>query len=200
NTVLRSVRPQLQGHGGDVSLVRIDDGTAYVRLQGACNGCSMSSVTLRNLVEKALVEGVASVTGVEVLPNEPTATLIPTESLFDQQRLTREEGWTEAAAVEQLGDNDITALSLTGADTGESTNVIVVKIGGEFSAYVNECAHEALPLDNAVLDVANGTLTCPWHGFCYDAASGECLSAPAAQLEQLPLRVDNGKVWIRVGT
>ena len=49
------------------------------------------------------------------------------------------------------------------------------------------------------LDTTNGTLTCPWHGFCYDAASGECFTAPAAQLEQLPLRVDSGQLWIRVG-
>jgi Fe-S cluster biogenesis protein NfuA/nitrite reductase/ring-hydroxylating ferredoxin subunit len=196
--VLRSVRPQLQGHGGDVSLVRIDDGTAFVRLTGACNGCSMASVTLRNLVETALVESVASIGRVEVLPNEPTATLIPTDALFD--RVTREEGWSEAAGVEQLADNEITALSVTSASTGETTNVLVVRIGEQLSAYLNECAHEALPLDNAVLDIANGTLTCPWHGFCYDAASGECLSAPGAQLEQLPLRIADGKVWIRVGT
>ena len=42
NQVLDSVRPQLQSHGGDVALVRIEDGTAFVRLEGACNGCSMS--------------------------------------------------------------------------------------------------------------------------------------------------------------
>jgi nitrite reductase/ring-hydroxylating ferredoxin subunit len=78
--------------------------------------------------------------------------------------------------------------------------VLVVNLHQRLTAYVNECAHEALPLDNAVLDVDNGTLTCPWHGFCYDAASGECLTAPAAQLEQLPLRIDDGHVWIRVGT
>lgn len=58
NRVLVEVRPQLQSHGGDVQLDRITDGVAYVRLEGACNGCSMSSVTLRNLVEEALVEGV----------------------------------------------------------------------------------------------------------------------------------------------
>lgn len=76
--------------------------------------------------------------------------------------------------------------------------MIVVSVDHRLSAYRNECAHEAMPLDNAILDVHNGTLTCPWHGFCYDASSGECLSAPGAQLEQLPLRVDNGDVWVRV--
>jgi nitrite reductase/ring-hydroxylating ferredoxin subunit len=50
-----------------------------------------------------------------------------------------------------------------------------------------------------MLDLTNGTLTCPWHGFCFDATSGECLSAPGVQLEQLPLRIDDGDVWVRVG-
>ena len=78
--------------------------------------------------------------------------------------------------------------------------VLVVNLGNRLSAYRNECAHEAMPLDDAVLDVSNGTLTCPWHGFCFDASSWECLSAPGAQLEQVPLRIDDGDVWVRLGS
>lgn len=194
--VLREVRPALQGHGGDVVLVNIDDGTAFVRLQGSCNGCSMASVTLRNLVEKALVEGVASITRVEVLSNEPTTTLIPAESLFTNTRA--EEGWVLAGRVEAVSEGELTPMSL--AVNGADTQVLVVKLAQQLTAYLNECAHEALPLDNAVLDVQNGTLTCPWHGFCYDAATGECLSAPGGQLEQLPLRVADDELWIWIGT
>lgn len=193
NRVLVDVRPQLQSHGGDVKLDSITDGVAYVRLEGACNGCSMSSVTLRNLVEEALVEGVPSVTGVEVLPNEPSPTLISVDSLFmgpDPEA----EGWVKAAPAADLTVGAISSLSLRSA-----SDVIVVNVEQRLTAYRNECAHEGMPLDNAMLDAANGTLTCPWHGFCYDASSGECLSAPGAQLEQLPLRVDAGHVWIRVG-
>lgn len=197
NQVLTSVRPQLNSHGGDVTLVRVEDATAFVRLEGACNGCSMSSVTLRNLVEEALVQGVPAISAVEVLPNEPTPTLIPIEAL----RIGRDpatEGWVEVGSATGIAVDDLSALSLTTA-TGEHAEVLVVNAGQRLSAYRNECAHEALPLDNAVLDLSNNTLTCPWHGFCYDATSGECLSAPGAQLEQLPLRVDDGVVWIRVG-
>ena len=196
NQVLESVRPQLHSHGGDVSLARVEDGTAFVRLEGACNGCSMSSVTLRNLVEEALVQGVPSISAVEVLPNEPTPTLIPLESL----RIGRDpvsEGWVKVGPAADLPVDDLSAVTLTTA-TGEAAEVIVVNAGQRLSAYRNECAHEALPLNNAVLDLSNNTLTCPWHGFCYDATSGECLSAPGAQLEQLPLRVDEGDVWVRV--
>ncbi|MGB5149265.1 MAG: NifU family protein, partial [Mycobacterium sp.] len=78
---LAAVRPQLHSHGGDVTLVRIDDAVAFVRLEGACNGCSVSSVTLRELVETALLRGVPAITAVEVLPAEPTPTLIPVEAL-----------------------------------------------------------------------------------------------------------------------
>lgn len=191
NQVLAEVRPQLNSHGGDVSLVRVEDGTAFVRLEGACNGCSMSSVTLRNLVEEALVQGVPAITAVEVVKAEPTPTLIPLDSL----RIGRDraEGWARFGAAADVPVDDLTVATLDGV------SVIVVNIGQSLSAYRNECAHEALPLDNAVLDVANGTLTCPWHGFCFDATSGECLSIPGAQLEQLPLRVDDGDVWVRVG-
>lgn len=194
NRVLVGVRPQLQSHGGDVTLVRVEDGTAYVRLEGACNGCSMSSVTLRNLVREALVEGVPSITAVEVLPSEPSPTLIPLEALrIGPSR----DGWARLGPVADVADGDLTVRSLT-TDAGESADVLVISVEHRLSAYRNECAHEAMPLNNAILDLDNGTLTCPWHGFCYDASSGECLSAPGAQLEQLPLRIDNGDVWVRV--
>ncbi len=192
NRVLEAVRPQLHSHGGDVALVRVEDGTAFVRLEGACNGCSMSSVTLRNLVQEALVTEVPAISAVEVVAAEPGPTLIPVESL----RVGRDpaaEGWARFGPASAVPSDDLATATLDGV------SVLVVNLGQRLSAYRNECAHEALPLDNAVLDVANGTLTCPWHGFCFDAASGECLSIPGAQLEQLPLRVDDGTVWVRVG-
>jgi Fe-S cluster biogenesis protein NfuA/nitrite reductase/ring-hydroxylating ferredoxin subunit len=203
--VIEAVRPQLQSHGGDVELVRVDDGTAYVRLSGACNGCSMSSVTLRNTVEEALVGNVPAIHGVEVLPSEPSPTLIPLSSITvgrpdgDTAPQEPEKGWVRTSPVDDVADGKVTAMSLVAAD-GEQHEVIVARIDGRLTAYVNACAHQGLPLDSAMLDPEAGTLTCPWHGFCYDALSGECMSAPGAQLEQLPLRVDEGHVWIRIGS
>ena len=188
---LAAVRPQLHSHGGDVTLDRVADGVAFVRLEGACNGCSMSSVTLRELVESALLQAVPAISAVEVLPNEPTPTIIPIESVAFRRAADPEaEGWVRVARADAVPVGEI---SVHGPD------VLVVNVDQRLSAYRNECAHEALPLDNAVLDVSAGTLTCPWHGFCYDASSGECLSAPGVQLEQLPLRVEDGDVWVRVG-
>jgi len=154
-------------------------------------------VTLRNLVEEALVAEVPAITTVEVVADQPSPTLIPLESLRIG-RSPESEGWAKVGPAAGIAVDDLTAVSLAG-DGGQPTDVLIVNVGQRLSAYRNECAHEALPLTDAMLDLSNGTLTCPWHGFCFDASSGECLSAPGAQLEQLPLRIEDGDVWVRVG-
>ena len=75
--VLDGVRPGLQSHGGDVEFDTSATEWPSSGYQGACNGCSMAAVTMRDGVEAALVAGVPGITGVEVLPNDPTPTLIP---------------------------------------------------------------------------------------------------------------------------
>lgn len=64
--VLDQIRPMLQADGGDVELVDVDDdGVVKVRLQGACAGCPMSQMTLRNGIEKILKEKVPEVQSVQ---------------------------------------------------------------------------------------------------------------------------------------
>ena len=53
-TVINKIRPMLQADGGDVELVDVEDGVVTVRLQGACVGCPMSQMTLKNGIEKFL--------------------------------------------------------------------------------------------------------------------------------------------------
>lgn len=51
------IRPLLQGHGGDIELVSVeDDNTVKVTLQGACSGCPGARMTLKNGVERLLKE------------------------------------------------------------------------------------------------------------------------------------------------
>jgi Fe-S cluster biogenesis protein NfuA len=52
---LEEVRPYLGTHGGDVELLGVDDGVARLRLEGTCNGCPSSTVTLRNAIEEAVM-------------------------------------------------------------------------------------------------------------------------------------------------
>lgn len=50
------VRPALESDGGDIAIVRIDEGDIYVRLLGACVGCPSSRMTLQMGVERLLDE------------------------------------------------------------------------------------------------------------------------------------------------
>lgn len=60
--VLDSIRPALQGHGGDVELISIeDDNTVKVRLQGACRGCPGATMTMKMGIERILKEQVPEV-------------------------------------------------------------------------------------------------------------------------------------------
>ena len=62
---LEEIRPMLQADGGDVELVDVTEaGVVSVRLQGACKGCPMSQMTLKNGIEKLLMERVDGVTEV----------------------------------------------------------------------------------------------------------------------------------------
>ena len=53
---LAVARAVTRAHGGNVSLVGIEDGTAYLRFGGGCQGCGMISVTLKQGVEKAILQ------------------------------------------------------------------------------------------------------------------------------------------------
>jgi len=65
-TTLSKIRPQLQADGGDVELVDItEDNIVQVRLQGACAGCPMSQMTLKNGIERVLKQEVPEVKAVE---------------------------------------------------------------------------------------------------------------------------------------
>jgi len=81
--VLDGIRPYLQGHNGDVELVRIEGGTAYVRLLGSCQGCGSSSTTLRDSVAEALLAHLPEISEVEEVPPEvaPSDAFVPVSAL-----------------------------------------------------------------------------------------------------------------------
>lgn len=64
--VIDLIRPQIQGDGGDVELISIDDNNVVtVRLKGACVGCPMSQMTLKAGIERIIKQQVPEVTSVE---------------------------------------------------------------------------------------------------------------------------------------
>jgi Fe-S cluster biogenesis protein NfuA len=61
---LEEIRPKIQADGGDIELVAVEDGVVKVRLKGACVGCPMSALTLKQGVERTIKNRVPEVKSV----------------------------------------------------------------------------------------------------------------------------------------
>ena len=64
---LAEIRPQIQADGGDIDLVAIENDTVKVRLRGACAGCPMSALTLKQGVERIIKQKVPEIQSVEAV-------------------------------------------------------------------------------------------------------------------------------------
>jgi Fe-S cluster biogenesis protein NfuA len=76
---LEQIRPALKSQGGTVELVRVEDGRAYLRLQGSCHSCTASSATLKLALEEALYQALPDLDGLEIedVSDAPPRTAIP---------------------------------------------------------------------------------------------------------------------------
>jgi Fe-S cluster biogenesis protein NfuA len=62
---LNEVRPYLQADGGDVELVDVENGVVKVKLTGACSGCPMSQMTLKQGIESHVKKAIPEISSVE---------------------------------------------------------------------------------------------------------------------------------------
>jgi Fe-S cluster biogenesis protein NfuA len=60
-SALAHIRPMLQADGGDVELVAIEEGIVKLRLKGACAGCPVSELTLKQGIERLLKEQIPEI-------------------------------------------------------------------------------------------------------------------------------------------
>lgn len=65
--VLEKIREGLKTEGGDIQLIDIRDGVVYVKLMGACECCPMSSLTMKNWVERTIMKELPGVTSVRAV-------------------------------------------------------------------------------------------------------------------------------------
>ncbi len=68
---LNKVRPALQADGGDAEIVDISpQGVVTLQLMGACGGCAMSTMTLKQGIERIVRMEVPEITAVEAMSME----------------------------------------------------------------------------------------------------------------------------------
>lgn len=62
--IISHLRPYIMGDGGDIEFVSLEDDIVYVRLLGACVGCSLIDVTLNNGIKNWIMEEIPTITDV----------------------------------------------------------------------------------------------------------------------------------------
>lgn len=186
---LDRVRPYLGSHAGGVTLTGVgEDGVVRLQLEGSCDGCPSSAMTVRNAIEDAIlaaapdvvrveVEGVVSDSGTPLLQIQP----------FRGPREGGDPSWVHLDVDVRAG-----AVSLALA-AGEP--LLVAALPHESSdpdeppivvAYRNTCASCDGGLDEASLDAT--ILTCAGCGAAYDLHhAGRPVSATGSSLWPVPL-------------
>lgn len=67
---IKKIRPYINADGGDLEFVRFEEGIVYIRLLGACVGCSSADATVKGGIETLFLEEVPGVIGVEQIKDE----------------------------------------------------------------------------------------------------------------------------------
>lgn len=186
---LAGIRPMLASHGGDVALVKVAPPVIEVRFLGACDGCPASQLTFHAGVKKAVEESCPEITQVlqvkgSGIVNESAVNFV---SPFANASA---DDWLAAGTLSEIPEGGVLSLVVGGE------KVLLSRRGTMVTCFQNACAHLGFPLHDG--DVEAGIITCPHHGFRYDLASGECLTAPEVQLQAHAVRVTGGKVEIRL--
>ena len=65
--LLNEIRPFILQHGGDVELLDVKDNVVSVKMMGACVGCSLSSITLKDGIEQIIKDEFPEIVSVEAV-------------------------------------------------------------------------------------------------------------------------------------
>lgn len=185
---LATVRPMLASHGGDAELVSVEAGVATVRFLGACDGCPASALTFYAGVKKAIQEAVPEIA--EIRQAKGLGGGGGNVQFTSPFAAGAAEGWSLALRLADLADGATRAVEV------EGRSVLLSRFGDKVTCFENACAHMGMALDGG--EIADGIITCPYHGFRYALESGECLTAPEVQLQPHGVRVAGDRIEVRL--
>ncbi len=188
---LDGVRPMLASHGGDVELVKVVPPAVELRFIGSCDGCPASALTFHAGVKKAIEGACPEITSIVQIKGlgGGDAGGVRFVSPF---ALGKGGEWRPVCALDDIPQGGIATANVGGE------NVILSRQEAVVSCFQNACAHLGLELDGG--EIVDGIITCPWHAFQYDLASGECLTAPEVALQSHAVRVIGDRVEVRLST
>jgi len=185
---LDKVRPYLKSHGGNVELISLTNDVARLRLQGTCESCPSSAVTLELAIRHAIEEACPDLIGFEVegAPGPGAGVSAAPENR------RRTPDWIVIDKALNLGDE--TGMSVRVGDL----RLVVCRVNGDLYAYRNNCPTCNMPLSTGILE--SGLLRCGL-GHQYDVRqAGRCADNPDVHLDPLPLLVRDDQVKVAVAS
>jgi Fe-S cluster biogenesis protein NfuA/nitrite reductase/ring-hydroxylating ferredoxin subunit len=195
---LEEVRPYLESHGGNVELLGVEGGVARVRMEGSCDGCPSSAVTLKLAIEEAVLKAAPDLEGIEaegVTEPKPAPTIVAGPMLRKKEKKRPEEdgaSWTVVGGLPQLSEGGTLLKEISGEP------VLFLKLGDDFYAYRHLCPGCGESLERGSLEGVE--LSCPGCERRYDVRrAGRCLDDPQLHLEPIPLLVSEVAVEERQG-
>lgn len=188
--VIEEIRPSLNSHGGDIELEKIEDNIVYVRLQGACSGCSLSAVTLKNGVEEAIKSRIPEIEHVR-MTNDLSPGFMPLSGKVNEETLM-DSGWKEGPNIEDLEENKPYYVTI------HQTDVLLIMIDNKIMAYRNRCPHKGTPFNQETVEQVDNMVLIG-QDLRFDLTNGECITIPYIQLEPFPIRIQEKQIWVRTG-
>ena len=185
---LERVRPYLGSHAGGVSLSGVDErGVVHLRLEGSCDGCPSSSLTVRSAIEDAILVAAPDVVAVEAEGMVETGPSLLQIAPFRPHDEPDPSGWAHV-------DLDVPPRTMSAVDVAGRA-VLVANLDGTLVAYLDRCPACLTALSEGAL--TGDRVTCP-SGHAYDVRlAGRALAdgdgADAHEhLTPLPLLPEHG--------
>ena len=179
---LEKVRPYLKSHGGNVELISLENNVARLRLQGTCQSCASSSVTLELAIRHAIEQACPDLVHFEV---EGVAQDSSAASQVSRRAVT---DWTVVKSAHQLEEGAWMPVRIG------DVRLVVCKVNDTLYAYRNRCPACNMPLDTGSFE--GGFISCALNHRYDVVRAGRCAEIPSAHLDPLPLLVQENVVKV----
>ncbi len=195
---LDQVRPYLGSHAGGVTYLGVTgEGVAQLRLEGSCDGCPSSTVTVQLAIKGAIEDAAPEVTEVVVegvtAPGPQTLLQIGRRPPGADGMPAAGEGDARWVTIPDIGPPSSRPVTAEAA----GTRVLLCSVRGTLYAYRDACAVCGMSLAGGTLTL--GELACPGCETRYDVRSaGRGLDDGAVHLDPLPLLADSQGVRVAV--
>jgi Fe-S cluster biogenesis protein NfuA/nitrite reductase/ring-hydroxylating ferredoxin subunit len=184
---LDEVRPYLGSHAGGIEFLGIDDdGVARLRLEGSCDGCPSSALTVQSALEGAIEKAAPELAAIEVegvveAPvREPAAAGgLPLLQIERAPHHTAGQGWVDLSAPGTFHPGGLAAVRADGVP------LVLCGLGTDVVAYRDRCPACGARLGEASLD--GEVLTCAGCGSAYDVRHAGAGLGTTSRLEPVPL-------------